>query len=1774
MAKKIILRGLREHNLKGIDLDIPLYRAISVIGRSGAGKSTLVFDTIHSESERRFIETFSPYVRQFLERRPRPEAGLISGLPASIAVTGGNPVRNARSTVATLGELTYSVRHLYLRLGEPFCPRCHIPIKEHKAEDVLEIIRGLLTTYGEGLFLVGVETSIDEKRLRELESKGYTRLFVENQVVRIDQLTSLGGEKRALVLMDRVRLGPNTKFTALSERIHDALELGFLEGGGRVTAYFLTGPDYSDLVGPFSFIRGRRCPQCDQEFPRPTLALFSFNTPVGACKECQGFGRITGIDWDLVVPDPSRSIKGGAVLPLESWEYEKDLLIGVLEEMGIDPDTPWLDLPEEAKEVVKHGHHPWPGIEAIFEELEQYRYKAHIRILLARYRAYTRCPVCNGLRFSREALSYKLLGKNIGEFYSMSIEEALDFLRENRPFFSGDRATETLYRELKDRLETLVKAGVGYLGLGRQSRSLSGGEMLRVALARALGNALKDTLYCLEEPTRGLHPSDVAGVLTVMEGLLKKGNTILTVTHDPYIIASSDQLLKLGPGAGKSGGELVYSGPPQPEILREYQELQGKARGVRRMEKRFGAFSKVLELRGVRCNNLKDITVRFPLHAITVVTGVSGSGKSSLVEEVLYRAVKRQLGEPVEAPGAFHSIEGHEAIECVVLVDQSKLTRTPRATVATYSGILEVIRPIFASLPEAKALGLKEGNFSFNSPRGRCPWCKGLGVEVLEMQFLPDVELPCPVCKGARLRPEICAISLRGVRFDQCLAMTVDEAYRFFKGEERVRERLALLRKLGLGHLTLDQRLNTLSGGEAQRLRLVKAFSSPPGQHTLYILDEPTRSLHPQEAELIVGACHELVNRGNATAVVVEHNPRFIVNAHWVIELGPFGGDRGGKLIFQGTPDELLESTSSMTSRFLRRDSDLVNAQVDRGTPVTKDQKVDTGYEIEIRGARHHNLKSIDLSIPRGRFVVITGPSGSGKSTLAFDIIHAEGERRYIECLPSYMRQFIKLYERPDVDEIVGLSPSVAIKQRKAASGPMSTVATLTEVAHYLRLLYSKVARARCPKCGTILEESTKEAILEEILARFSGQEVYLISPRVVMRKGFLKNVLDQARPAGAGLVMVDGSYYPVTDLPELDRYTPHSISWVFGPYSVSSPGLKGPFHRAIFLGGGVVGVRPIHGDKEEYFSERRSCVRCGIGVKDPDPLLFSFNTETGRCSRCGGTGRDPRQRGRACEDCRGTRLSRDALSWVIDGIDIGELMSLEVSEAIELLKTWQETEPWHERLKGVARPLLEEAISRLSFLSDVGLGYLSLSRSGDTLSGGEAQRIRLAAQIGSGLTGLTIVLDEPTIGLHPLDNRRLIQVLRRLKEEGNSVIVVEHDEETIRSADWLIDLGPGGGSRGGEVVFEGTPKEIEGVTHSLTGIALRERSEARVAKKGLKRPSSVEARGWLRLKGIRMHNLKGNDVAFPIGVITSIVGVSGAGKSTLLDLIYENLHLFESHGKNAPRWVGVDEFFLSGPFKGVRLVDSSPIGRTPRSCVLTYLKLFDHLRDLFSKTQLARFRGYSKSTFSFNTDGGRCPACKGQGIEEVKLGFLPPVYIRCPECNGRRFKDEVLQVKWQGKNISDCLSMTVEEALSFFSAHPRLKRALGLLKELGLGYLELGQRSPDLSGGEAQRLKLARELMGRRPEQVVYLLDEPTTGLHMKDVERLMDYLRRLRDLGNTIVIVEHNLDVVVASDYIVELGPGGGRHGGHLIFQGWIGDFLGNSVTPTQKVIHEERL
>ena len=914
--------------------------------------------------------------------------------------------------------------------------------------------------------------------------------------------------------------------------------------------------------------------------------------------------------------------------------------------------------------------------------------------------------------------------------------------------------------------------------------------------------------------------------------------------------------------------------------------------------------------------------------------------------------------------------------------------------------------------------------------------------------------------------------------------------------------------------------------------------------------------------------------------------------------------------------------------------------------------------EIVIRGAREHNLKNLNLTIPRDKLIVFTGLSGSGKSSLAFDTIYAEGQRRYVESLSSYARQFLGQMEKPDVDTIEGLSPAISIDQKSTSNNPRSTVGTVTEIHDYLRLLYARIGIPHCPKCGRVIRRQTVDEVVEQVMAFGEGARVQIIAPAVRGRKGEHVKLLEQIQKDGYVRVKVDGEIYDIADVPKLDKKLKHTIDVIVDRIVVRAGAgsrLAGSLETAFAFGAGLAKVE--HNGEEQLFSENYACPDCGVSIEELTPRMFSFNNPYGACPTCSGLGAlmkiDPalivpneelslrqgainvtgwqssntasiagmylaalgdkygfdmdtpfnklseqarhailygtgnerihieyhREFGEGsydspfegvipnlerryketqsdymkheieeymanipCPDCKGKRLKSESLAVTVGGMNIAQLSDMTVRHAREKLSalTLNKTEEM------IAGRILKEIDSRLGFLISVGLDYLTLSRAAGTLSGGEAQRIRLATQIGSSLVGVLYILYEPSIGLHQRDNAKLIDTLKGMRDIGNTLIVVEHDEETMLNADYIVDIGPGPGEHGGEVVFAGTPEEIMTDEKSITGKYLSGREYIAVPAR---RRETGE--NWLQIRGARANNLKNVNVDIPLGVFTCVTGVSGSGKSSLVNEVLKKT-LLRDLNRARTRPGEHDEILGIDKLDKIIDIDQSPIGRTPRSNPATYTGLFDLIRDVFAQTPDAKMRGYTNGRFSFNVKGGRCEACRGDGILKIEMHFLPDIYVPCEVCGGKRYNRETLEVKYKGKTIADVLDMTAEEALKFFAPLPKLARKLQTLYDVGLGYIRLGQSSTTLSGGEAQRVKLATELARRDTGRTLYVLDEPTTGLHTDDVKRLIAILQRLCDGGSTVVVIEHNLDVIKTADYIIDLGPEGGDMGGMIVCTG----------------------
>lgn len=807
--------------------------------------------------------------------------------------------------------------------------------------------------------------------------------------------------------------------------------------------------------------------------------------------------------------------------------------------------------------------------------------------------------------------------------------------------------------------------------------------------------------------------------------------------------------------------------------------------------------------------------------------------------------------------------------------------------------------------------------------------------------------------------------------------------------------------------------------------------------------------------------------------------------------------------------------------------------------------------EIRVKKAAQHNLKNIDISLPRNKLIVVTGPSGSGKSSLAFDTLFAEGQRRYIECLSTYARQFIEQIEKPDVESIEGISPSISIDQRTISSNPRSTVGTVTETYDFLRLLFARVGTPHCHRCGRRVSSQTPEQIMERIFSSSSGEKVKILSPVVKGRKGEYHRLFQRLLKKGFIRLRVDGHFRELEDEIILEKTKKHNIEVLVDETKVSSGSenrLKEAVDKALEISDGNLLLMKQDG-REIYYSLRLLCPYCEISLPELEPRSFSFNSPYGACPSCHGLGYqivldkwgEEELTDELCPVCEGSRLRKESLAVKVGNKNIFELTSLPVGRLINGLSSLE----FSVTQQMIASRIQKEINSRLRIIGELGMSYLQLSRTTASLSSGEARRIRLAAQVGSRMRGILYVLDEPTIGLHQRDNTQLISMLKDIRDEGNSIIVVEHDEQTIRSADFILDLGPGAGEKGGYKVAEGNLTRILSVSNSLTSQYLRREKTIPVPAKR-RRP-----KGWLAIIKASEHNLKSVDVGIPLSVMTTITGVSGSGKSTLLyDILYKSLLNIFYKAKQKPgkhqKILGVDQI------DKVVSVDQKSIGRTPRSNPATYTGLFTSLRQLFAMTQESRIRGYSASRFSFNLSGGQCEECRGAGAKKIEMHFLPDVFVTCDRCRGKRYNKETLSILYKGKNIADYLAMTVDEAYEYLRAHPILKRKLGVLKKVGLGYIRLGQPAPTLSGGEAQRIKLTKELGRKNTGKTLYLLDEPTTGLHFDDVRKLLEVLSELINLGNSVVVIEHNLDIIKYSDYIIDLGPEGGEKGGWVVAKG----------------------
>ena len=1939
----IRLRGVRQNNLKGFDLEVPLGRYVVVTGLSGAGKSSLVFDTLHAEGQRRYVETFSAYTRQFLDLLDKPKVDSIENIRPSIAIQQTNTVKTSRSTVGTMTELTDFFKVWFSHVAECFDPATGEKVEDDNPQTIWQKTSAIHA--GRAVivaFKVVKPANLTWKEiLQNLKAQSYVRVLLHavsapEIVRRIDELLADPAPLAALpaphffVVQDRLNVTSEHK-----SRFLEAVETALHFGQGQV--HLFAAGNLAE-IGHHS--RGLHSPKTGRTFRAATPALFSFNSPLGACPKCRGFGRVIEIDYRLAVPDQSLSIDGGAIRCWESEIYgesKKDLLV-FARRKKIPTNIPFAALTPEQRDFVINGEpgygeengKSWPkywyGVKGFFRWLEKNTYKMHVRVFLARYRAYNPCPDCGGQRLQPEALCWKWRGRTLPELYQLPVSDLIALISgDSKPKTQnpepGDHSADLAHESIVTRLSYLEQVGLGYLTLDRQSKTLSGGEVERVNLTSCLGTSLVDTLFVLDEPSVGLHPRDIDRLIAIIRTLTDAGNTVVVVEHDEAMIRAADHVIEIGPEPGNRGGNLVFQGSVRAMLASRTSITGAYFSGRQTIDtpiarRPIATPTPWLTFKNVSKHNISHLSFRVPLQRFVALSGVSGSGKSTLLDNVIYQGLLAQRLQLSEDPAVIESITSDAGLSEIVLVDQSPLSRTPRSNPALYTEAWELIRELYASTPAAQAAGFTASSFSFNSGEGRCDHCQGLGYERVEMQFLSDVFVPCPVCEGRRFKPEVLAIQWSGRSISDLLATSVVDALLLFTGYPEIQRRLGALESVGLGYLTIGQPLNTLSGGESQRLKLVRylgafgddetssEFGVPNSASTavitsaapnsergtrnpeprggtrtgaLLLLDEPTTGLHRHDIKRLLVVLQALVDRGHSL-IVIEHNLDVLKSADWLIEIGPDAGSNGGRIVAEGPP-ELVAASATATSPFLRAAlemqssafgvpaSELAAAEApaayerhqpgtrnaERGTPGSE---LGTPSVLTITGARENNLKNLSLTIPHRQLSVVTGVSGSGKSTLAFDIVFAEGQRRFMESMSPYARQFVEQLPRPSIDRITGIPPTVAIEQRVTRGSRKSTVATITEVAQYLRLLYARLGVQHHPDSDTPVQPLSLGQ-LKNLLARVlaspkarRAKHLYLCAPLIRGRKGHHQPVAAWIAKQGYELMRADGNLTRVDAFQKLDRYKEHDIEVVIADLKeLGAPGLKltvtTALARALRLGKGACFLLTPQNEILSWFSTTRTDIETGESFPELDPKHFSFNSPRGWCPTCRGHGRvfpwmlepadddekdDPAARlrefgivsaddvsdnGSPCPECHGARLNRIARAVKLHfrnrtkrpaGYALS-LPALLASTPAELLAHLRRLE-LDARGKLITQDIVPQIEERLKFLDHVGLGYLSLDRPTETLSGGEAQRIRLAAQLGSNLSGVLYVLDEPSIGLHARDNDRLIETLHSLRAKGNTLLVVEHDEVVMERADRIIDLGPAAGIHGGELLANGAPAEIKNNANSLTGLFLNKGIDHPL--RGEYRPienqkSKIKNSPWLELRGAAFRNLKTIDLHLPLGRLIMIAGPSGAGKSTLFrDLLHPAVsHAIKTKksrltgrefvrathfasdatGPTADSFIPFVELRGANVFKNVIEVDQSPIGKTPRSTPATYLGIFDLIRQFFASLPESKMRGYTASRFSFNTAGGRCPVCDGAGRIRFEMAFMPDTYLPCDDCRGLRYSPDLADIVWKGKNIGEVLRLTFEEAVLFFDFHSQLSQVCQLMVDCGLGYLTLGQSSPTLSGGEAQRLKLVTELSrglasyrersrGEKPHNL-YLLEEPTIGLHLSDCEKLIRVLHSLVEQGHTVVVIEHHLDLLAEADYIVELGPVGGPDGGESIYQGELAGLLNVKRSPTAPYLRAKK-
>lgn len=1861
---QIYLKKVTLHNLKDVDLTLTPGQLIVFTGVSGSGKSSIAFHTIYVEGQRRYIESLSHQVRRHFKDLKKPEAKSITGISPTIAIEQKLAAKTPRSTVGTITGIYDHLRILFARIGNPFCPISKEPLEAQSKEKIIHTIE----QYPIGTKLIilapfvrGKKGSFTEE-LKDILKRGFLRVKVD------DEITELTGhdvldEKTAHdidIVIDRLIIEKDS-LSRLSEAVTTALDIG-----KGVFSILEIEEKQETLFSLNAFSK-----KSNISYPPLDPSNFSFNHPKGMCPLCQGIGEVKEFDLDIVI-NPKLSISDDCCSIATSYQTirYKNIYDNLARLYDFSIDTPWEDLPQKAKKVFLYGTtkkwlkmrfvHPiknttwtdyigWKGVlheaKNRFYEAKSDKYRQKMEAQMSQMV----CPDCKGARIKSYPAAVKLGGKTLKEITSYTIDETKDFFENLKLNPVEKKIGKQLIQEIQKRLGYLTNVGLSYLSLDRTSPTLSGGESQRIRLASQIGSGLVSATYILDEPSIGLHSYDHEKLIATLLDLKAQNNTVIVVEHDEQTIMAADTIVDVGPYAGKNGGQILYQGSVSG-LLKSEASLTGKYLSKRLSipyPKKRRSLKKHLTIKNASLHNLDNLTVKIPLEGLVCVTGVSGSGKSTLINDVLYPALIQK-----KSPC---TLVGEELIDKVIDVDQSPIGKTKRSNLATYVKLLDDIRALLASLPESKIRNYLPGHFSFNVKEGSCRYCKGLGKIQVDMDFMEDQEVLCNQCQGKRFDPEILSIRYKDKNIFDILQLDVDSLADLFCNIPNIKRKLDLIKEVGLGYMQIGQPSTTISGGEAQRIKLAKELIRPSTGKTLYILDEPTTGLHFHDISKLIIIFQKIIDLGNSI-IIIEHNLDLIQIADHIIDLGPKAGKFGGRVIGQGTPEQIAK-LDTPTGIVLKKH--LKNAPY---KPHPIPCKKTTKQSIIVEKAKEHNLKQVSLEIPSGSFTVFTGVSGSGKTSFAFDTLYAEGQRRYIESMPLYVRQFIKMMPKPKVEKISGLSPAIAIEQKNHGVNPRSTLGTLTEIYDLFRILFAHLGMAFCPDTGEEIKKINKQTVVDKLLSLPSKEKIIILAPIHFHKKESFEDLIKRLSRDGFLRIRLNNTYYELDENIPYEKAKKNELLLIIDRIIIQSDIEKRLYEsvdKAAQISDGIILIDK--GKEDLFFNLSFACEKTGKSYPPITTKTFSFNSEHGHCLECQGLGTTyginlidnpaldkfslsklylhliqeaesfdlfstyfsklgisvsqkihklteeekkiffhgtekkikikkglfytwkgihkayeiaaklgssllkyqlrPLMEEKTCLTCKGSRLNPLARNVKIKGISITELCSFSLEKTysfIDNLVTNKNIPPF---LKDTCSQIQKN----LSFLLEIGLGYLSLDRSSPTLSGGEMQRVRLAKQLGSGLTHCIYVLDEPTIGLHPHNSGLLIQALKKLQKH-NTLVIIEHDPAIIEQAEFICDFGPLAGVKGGKIVAKGTLDQIKKDKNSLTGAYLSHKKTIPIPSTRRKSTSFIE------IEKANANNLKNLNLKIPTQVISCITGVSGSGKSSLIKQILKpalHQYLFKKAGPT----VTLDTAIVSNLdlFDKMIYIDQNPIGQSIRSDVSTYTDTLTHIRSFLASLPLAKAKGFQPRYFSYNHKKGMCKTCWGLGYKTVDLRFLPSVKTPCESCQGYRLNKSSLQVTYKEKHLGHILELTIDEACDFFDAIPKIKNKLNTLISVGLSYLKLGQDITTLSGGESQRIRLCKELSKRSTGKTLYLIDEPTIGLHPDDISKIIPIFHSLTDKKNTLVIIEHNLDIIANADHIIDLGPDAGEKGGDLICQGSPEEIIKHPTSVTGKFLKD---